>query len=228
PTNIGLPPELVDPITDFRLYSKRMGTYGRNWFERLEDDGRVHPTFFQAALSTGRLSSTPNVQNPPADSRYREAFVPEDGYMFVWGDCSEIELRVFAHLSQDFTYMRLLHSEYPGTPGFRRWCNGVSEPLDLYVEIGKLVGLIPQHYTVKDCKGEFAKEDGIRGRQQAKIIVLGLGYGTGVLKFWLTLIHDTKEHHYKTYAQELYYGFWDSVPSVKEMLDKLSYLTNPK
>ncbi len=56
--------------------------------------------------ATGRLSSSdPNLQNIPARGergvRFRRAFVPDDGRLFLAADYSQIELRVLAHLSED-------------------------------------------------------------------------------------------------------------------------------
>jgi DNA polymerase-1 len=56
--------------------------------------------------ATGRLSSSdPNLQNIPARGewgpRFRQAFVPESGHLFLSADYSQIELRVLAHMSED-------------------------------------------------------------------------------------------------------------------------------
>ncbi len=56
--------------------------------------------------ATGRLSSSePNLQNIPARGemgrRFRQAFIPEAGHLFLAADYSQIELRVLAQLSQD-------------------------------------------------------------------------------------------------------------------------------
>ncbi len=68
--------------------------------------GRVHTTFSQTAVATGRLaSSDPNLQNIPAASGYgieiRKAFKPKPGNVFISADYSQIELRVLAFLSKD-------------------------------------------------------------------------------------------------------------------------------
>jgi hypothetical protein len=65
--------------------------------------GRVHTSFNQTGTATGRLSSSdPNLQNIPAKTTaIREAFVCPDGYIMVFIDYSQIEVRMTAHYSQD-------------------------------------------------------------------------------------------------------------------------------
>ncbi len=229
PTRVGLPAPLVDAILAVRKYGKALGTYGFSWRKIINPvTGRLHASFIQAALVTGRISSTPNFMNFPADPRYRMCFVPRKGCRFVGSDWSQIEPRIIAEYSQEPTYMRVFWSEFPDSEGFKKWCDDtVIETLDLYGEIGKLVGIIPKHYVLADIKGDHAQQDGLKGRKQAKIIVLGLGYGTGIPKFWLTLIVDTKEHHPKEFAGFLFDTFWGSVKSMKATLDRFSELAYP-
>lgn len=66
--------------------------------------GRIHASFNQARVATGRLSSSdPNLQQIPKKgvSVIRYAFVPSPGKVFVQCDYSQIELRILAHLSED-------------------------------------------------------------------------------------------------------------------------------
>jgi len=69
--------------------------------------GRVHTTLHQLGAATGRLSSTnPNLQNIPvrtaAGRAIRRAFLPPTpGNVLLAADYSQIELRLFAHLSGD-------------------------------------------------------------------------------------------------------------------------------
>ncbi|MBI5235553.1 MAG: DNA polymerase I [Deltaproteobacteria bacterium] len=67
---------------------------------------RVHTSFNQTVTLTGRLSSSrPNLQNIPTSGEsalaLRSAFVPEQGFVFLSADYSQIELRLVAHLSED-------------------------------------------------------------------------------------------------------------------------------
>lgn len=98
---------IVSKILEYRQLSKLKSTYadGLAVFIR-EEDGRIHGKFNQTITATGRISSTePNLQNIPARMELgrliRKVFIPEDGFVFVDADYSQIELRILAHCSGD-------------------------------------------------------------------------------------------------------------------------------
>ena len=97
---------MVRKILEYRTLTKLNSTYATGLAAYISEDGRIHGTFNQTITATGRISSTePNLQNIPIrtemGSRIRDVFVPEEGYVFVDADYSQIELRVLASLSGD-------------------------------------------------------------------------------------------------------------------------------
>ena len=96
----------VEKILLYRQLSKLNSTYAIGLSEYISSDGRIHGRFNQTVTATGRISSTePNLQNIPIrtemGSRFREVFVPKEGYVFVDADYSQIELRILASMSGD-------------------------------------------------------------------------------------------------------------------------------
>lgn len=97
---------IIELIEQTRELAKLKNTYVDTLPEQADADGRVHTTFNQDVAATGRLSSTgPNLQNIPIRSelgrRIREAFVPDEGNVFVSADYSQFELRLAAVLAGD-------------------------------------------------------------------------------------------------------------------------------
>jgi DNA polymerase-1 len=104
---LALEHELPKEIIEYRGLSKLKSTYV-DALPRLVNPGtgRLHTSFNQTVTATGRLSSSdPNLQNIPIRSdwgkKIRTAFIADEGNMLLSSDYSQIELRVFAHLSQD-------------------------------------------------------------------------------------------------------------------------------
>lgn len=100
---------IIEMILEYRQLTKLKSTYADGLDSYIgEDDGRIHTTFNQNITATGRLSSTePNLQNIPIrmelGRQIRKVFVPEEDYVFLDADYSQIELRVLAHMSGDET-----------------------------------------------------------------------------------------------------------------------------
>lgn len=97
---------IVELIESTRELAKLKNTYVDALPKLADYNGRVHTTFNQDIVSTGRLSSTnPNLQNIPIRTelgrQIRHAFIPDEGNVFVSADYSQFELRLAAVLSDD-------------------------------------------------------------------------------------------------------------------------------
>ena len=97
---------VIDEILEYRQLTKLKSTYADGLATYIADDNRIHGKFNQTITATGRISSTePNLQNIPIrmelGRQIRKVFIPEEGYVFLDADYSQIELRVLAHMSDD-------------------------------------------------------------------------------------------------------------------------------
>ncbi|WP_309570916.1 DNA polymerase I [Deinococcus sp.] len=98
---------IIPALLEYRELEKLRGTY----LDPLPNlvnplTGRLHTTFAQAAVATGRLSSlNPNLQNIPIRSdvgrEIRKGFIADEGFCLIAADYSQIELRLLAHIADD-------------------------------------------------------------------------------------------------------------------------------
>src|SRR6056297_590522 len=100
--------EIIPLISEYRELAKLKSTYIDSLPPLInKETGKIHTSFNQMVTATGRLSSTdPNLQNIPIRTEegreIRKAFIPSSEEMILLAvDYSQIELRVFAHLSGD-------------------------------------------------------------------------------------------------------------------------------
>lgn len=103
----------VHPVPALIIKYRELFKLKSTYIDALKNDinprtGKIHTTFKQTSVATGRLASTdPNLQNIPVtddiDLSVRAAFHADEGYSLISADYSQIELRVLAHLSQDET-----------------------------------------------------------------------------------------------------------------------------
>jgi len=96
----------INALLDYKHVRTWYTTFVKGLRDHIHEDGTVHTTYMfdpvkhEQAPRTGRLcSSRPNVQNVPPE--IRPVYKARDGYVFVESDYSQLEARVWAHLSGD-------------------------------------------------------------------------------------------------------------------------------
>ncbi len=99
---------IVMKILDYRGLMKLLSTYVEALPKLINPKtGRIHTSYNQTVVVTGRLSSTnPNLQNIPIrdenGKEIRKAFIAaDDEHIFLSADYSQVELRLMAHFSED-------------------------------------------------------------------------------------------------------------------------------
>ncbi|RLC35853.1 MAG: hypothetical protein DRH33_07935 [Candidatus Nealsonbacteria bacterium] len=98
---------IIDLILKHREFFKLKSGFVDNLPKMINPkDGKIHPRFHQLGTETGRMScSEPNLQNIPIrgeiGKEIRKCFSAQEGYKFLSGDYSQMELRITASLSGD-------------------------------------------------------------------------------------------------------------------------------
>lgn len=123
---------VIPLIEEYRELFKLKTTYADALPELVEEDGRIHSSFNQAVVATGRLSSSnPNLQNIPKKGELgkviREAFISEKGTILVSADYSQIDLRAAAHLSDDKRMIDIFKEGKDIHQATAAWVNEISE-----------------------------------------------------------------------------------------------------
>jgi len=118
--------------------------------------GRIHTSYNQTVVSTGRLSSTdPNLQNIPIRTDkgriIRKGFIPTSSdNIIISADYSQIELRVMAHISDDTNLIQAF-----------------ADNLDIHSATAAILNNVPLEEVTSEM------------RRRAKTVNFGILYGLG-------------------------------------------------
>jgi len=181
---------IVELIMQFREMDKLQNTYVVALPEQVAADGRVHTSFSQAIVASGRLSSNnPNLQNIPVRTELgreiRTAFVAPKGRVLVSADYSQIELRVAAAMAGDEDMMQT----------FR-------DGLDLHQETAAELYAVPLEDVTKEM------------RSAAKTINFGVLYGMSAHGLSVATGMDMKQ------AGEFIERYFQVRPKLREFIEK--------
>jgi len=144
---------IVELVLEYRSLSKLYNTFIEGIINSVSDDSKIHTMYTQAITRTGRLSSVePNLQNIPVRGEYgrliRKAFIPENNSSIMSSDYSQIELRIFAHLSQNEKLIEAFKSD-----------------MDIHTKTAMDIFHVPEEGVTKEM------------RRHAKAVNFGILYG---------------------------------------------------
>ena len=93
----------------YKEKAKLATSYGLDFLKNVNKvDSKIHTSFNQI-LNTGRVASnSPNMQQIPADNKFRRCFIPDEGHVLVSADYSSQELCIIAVGSKDPVWIEAL------------------------------------------------------------------------------------------------------------------------
>ena len=146
---------IIEKILEYRQLAKINSTFVEGLIPFINPKTkRIHSHFHQTVTATGRISSSdPNMQNIPTrvelGKMLRKVFVAEgNDKIYIDADYSQIELRVFAHISQDEEMIKAFNQDE-----------------DIHAQVAsKVFGV-----NIKDVTSEL--------RTKAKAVNFGIVYG---------------------------------------------------
>jgi DNA polymerase-1 len=191
---------IINMILDYRAMQKLLNTYVDSLPGLIDPKtGKIHTSFDQAWVSTGRLSSkNPNLQNIPIrDARgkeIRKAFIPSDeDHILLSADYSQIELRLMAHLSEDEHMIEA-------------FCNRE----DIHTATAAKIYKIPEAEVTSEM------------RSSAKTANFGIIYGISAFGLSQRLNISRSE------ASSLIQGYFESYPRVKAYMERAIEMAREK
>lgn len=158
----------LDKLLELRGLEKMYKTYIYGWWEKVQDDSRLHGRYNIHGTDSNRFSSAdPNMQQIPkttVDPNIKKQLVAPSGYLYMAFDYSQAELRMMAHLSGDETYLEAF-----------------AKGVDPHLGIAAAKYGVPIEEASKIYEDESHPDHKLwkTRRKQAKQIAFGLIYGIG-------------------------------------------------
>lgn len=180
---------IMNKIMDYRELAKLLGTYIDTIPKILDENSRLHTTFYQNGSTTGRMSSeNPNLQNIPNKTdlgrEIRKAFVADKNSVLLSFDYSQIELRIAAFLSGDKKMIEIF-----------------KKGIDVHTAVAAEIFGVEESEVTKEM------------RNKAKTINFGVMYGMGVLALMRNIKSSREE------AQEFLEGYFNKFTGLAEYLE---------
>ena len=182
-------------ILEFREWETKVTSFGHDAMKALVNPvtGRLHPEFQQIGGDAGRFTcERPNLQQIPAEPKYRRLFVPRPGNVFVDADWQAMEMRILAKVSGD---EKLLEAFVTGR--------------DLHSHTAATMYGLDYDQVVADHKDE---NKGSPERKRAKVLNFALCYGMGIPSLAAELKVSDEE------AQEAMDRYFGAFPGVAAFL----------
>lgn len=170
--------ELAAHILDYRTNRKMISTYYEHALDYRDDNDRIRHSFKQHGTVSGRLTATflhqivkvdeslvtdddgnyiPISKRFPDRLTMRDMFIPAPGYKYVYGDYSQVELRILAIIANDLELKRVF-----------------DEGDDLHaITTAEILKTVLPGYT-----DVMAKKDKFNRSEVGKRVNFGLAYGS--------------------------------------------------
>ena len=182
---------IAEELLEYRHLNKLVNTY----LDALpsfinKNTNRIHTTFNQARVSTGRLSSNkPNFQNIPIKTdigkEIRKAFIPQNENHYIYSfDYSQIELRILTHFTNEEDLLKSFNNKE-----------------DVHSKTASLI------FNVDQNEVDFNK------RRIAKTINYSILYGAGPFRISQELKIPIKD------ASEIIKNYFKSYPKIKNYIN---------
>lgn len=184
----------AEALLNFRNWETQVTSFGEAVLAQLHPvTGRIHSEFGQLGSDAGRFSNEkPNLQQIPADKKYRSLFIPKEGNVFVDADWSAMEMRILAKISGD-----------------RKLLEAFEKGRDLHSHTAAEMYGFDYDEVVSAHKNGGSPE-----RQRAKILNFALCYGMGAP----SLAEDLKCS--REDAQEAMDRYFEAFPGVAAWLQR--------